>query len=189
MELRYTISEQDFIDYNMYFIDHDPVTQKTIHRMRLLLAGLVIVGGAALMYGVGTLTPVSVAVYVALAAGIYAYAPRGFKNKAKKNVRLTIKRAVNKHICGQKLLTADDEGVRLTGEDEDSRYPYAAFTRVTPVKRQVYLYLDDISALIVPDNAFADAAEKEAFVRFLEERIEAAKAEKPAEADGQDESN
>lgn len=189
MELSYTISEQDFIDYNMYFIDHDPVTQKTIRRMQLLLAGLVIVGGAALMYGVGTLTPVSVAVYVALAAGIYAYAPRGFKNKAKKNVRLTIKRAVNKHICGQKLLTADDEGVHLTGEDEDSRYPYDAFARVTPVKRQVYLYLDDISALIVPDNAFSDGAEKEAFVRFLEERIAAAKAAKPAEADGQDESN
>ena len=55
--------------------------------------------------------------------------------------------------------------------------------------RHILRAFHDISALIVPDNAFADGAEKEAFVRFLEERIAAAKAAKPAEADGQDESN
>ena len=30
MELQYEIQEQDFIDYNMYFIDHDPLIRKTV---------------------------------------------------------------------------------------------------------------------------------------------------------------
>ena len=50
MELNYVITPQDFVDYNIYFIDHDPLTQKSIRNMSIILAGLVIVGGTGLMY-------------------------------------------------------------------------------------------------------------------------------------------
>lgn len=186
MELNYEITEQDFVDYNMYFIDHDLLTQKTLRRMRLIMAGLVIAGGALLMYLLDTLNAVSTLVYVALAAVVYWYAPRGFKNKARKNVHQTIRRATNKHICGPKRLTADQDGVRLTGEGEDSSYPYSAFKRVTEAERQVYLYLDDLSALIVPNGAFQDAEHKSSFLAFLRSRIEQAASAAGADAPEQD---
>lgn len=186
MELNYEITEQDFVDYNMYFIDHDLLTQKTLRRMRLIMAGLVIAGGALLMYLLDTLNAVSTLVYVALAAAVYWYAPRGFKNKARKNVHRTICRATNKHICGPKRLTADADGVRLTGEGEDSSYPYSAFKRVTEAERQVYLYLDDLSALIVPNGAFQDAEHKRSFLTFLRSRIEQAAQAAGADASEQD---
>ena len=68
MELHYEITEQDFVDYNLYFIAHDAMTQKTIRRMSTLTAVLVLVGGTALMYLLDTLSPVSVGMYVVLAA-------------------------------------------------------------------------------------------------------------------------
>lgn len=189
MELNYTIQEQDFIDYNLYFIDHDVLTQKTIRRMQLLLAGLVLVGGMALMYCFDSLNTLSVIVYAVFAVGAYFYAPWAFRQRAKKNVRLTIKRAMNKHICGAKTLTADPDGVSLTGEGEESRYTYDAFKRVTAAPNQVYLYLDDLSALIVPNSAFSDQTHKEQFIRTVETRITDAKmlAQKEAPADEADE--
>lgn len=188
MELNYTIQEQDFIDYNMYFIEHDVLTQKTIRRMQLLLAGLVLVGGLALMYCFDSLNTLSVIVYAVFAVGAYFYAPWAFRQRAKKNVKLTIKRAMNKHICGAKTLTADADGVSLTGEGEESRYTYDAFKRVTAAPNQVYLYLDDLSALIVPNSAFFDQAQKEQFIRMVETRITDAKmlAQKEAPADEED---
>ena len=178
MELHYEITEQDFIDYNLYFIAHDAMTQKTIRRMSTLTAVLVLVGGTALMYLLDTLSPVSVGMYVVLAAVCFFGCPVWFTHKARKNVHRTIERASNRHICGPKTLRLTDTGVQLVGESEDSSYPYAAFQRVITAEKQVYLYLDDLSALIVPRRAFPDEEARRTFVRMLEGRITEAKMKK-----------
>lgn len=178
MELHYEITEQDFIDYNLYFIAHDAMTQKTIRRMSTLTAVLVLVGGTALMYLLDTLSPVSVSMYVVLAAVCFFGCPVWFTHKARKNVHRTIERASNRHICGPKTLRLTDTGVQLVGESEDSSYPYAAFQRVITAEKQVYLYLDDLSALIVPRRAFPDEEARRTFVRMLEGRITEAKMKK-----------
>lgn len=178
MELHYEITEQDFIDYNLYFIAHDAMTQKTIRRMSTLTAVLVLVGGTALMYLLDTLSPVSVGMYVVLAAVCFFGCPVWFTHKARKNVHRTIERASNRHICGPKTLRLTDTGVQLVGESEDSSYPYAAFQRVITAEKQVYLYLDDLSALIVPQRAFPDEEARRTFVRMLEGRITEAKMKK-----------
>lgn len=186
MELQYEIKEQDFIDYNMYFIDHDVLMQKTIRKLSIIMAGLVLLGGTALMYVFDSLNAVSIVVYAAVAASCFFLAPAWFKRSARKNVRRTIQRAVNKHICGTKTLRLLDGGVQMVGESEDSLHPYSAFKRVVCADKQVYLYLDDLSALIVPNTAFADDAAKQEFVSTLESCMEKAKAEMPdtAEQDG-----
>ena len=178
MELHYEITEQDFIDYNLYFIAHDAMTQKTIRRMSTLTAVLVLVGGTALMYLLDTLSPVSVGMYVVLAAVCFFGCPAWFTHKARKNVHRTIERASNRHICGPKTLRLTDTGVQLVGESEDSSYPYAAFQRVITAEKRVYLYLYDLSALIVPRRAFPDEEARRTFVRMLEGRINEAKMKK-----------
>ncbi len=179
MELQYEIKEQDFIDYNLYFIEHDVLMQKTIRKLSFVMAGLVLLGGMGLMYAFKSLTILSVVVYAVLAVACFFLVPAWMKRTARKNVRRTIQRAVNKHICGTKTLRLLDNGVQMVGESEDSLHPYQAFKRVVCAKDQVYLYLDDLSALIVPNRAFTDEAAKQAFVRILEERMEQAKAEHP----------
>lgn len=179
MELQYEIKEQDFVDYNMYFIDHDPLMQKTIRKLSIILAVLVLAGGFALMYGFHTLSVLSVVVYAALAVACFFIAPAWFKRSARKNVKRTIQRAVNKHICGAKTLRVTEKGVQLVGESEDSLHPYHAFKRVVAAPNQVYLYLDDLSALIVPNAAFSGDAQKQEFIHALEAHMQKAKAEMP----------
>lgn len=179
MELQYEIKEQDFIDYNMYFINHDALMQKTMRKMSLVMAGLVLLGGMGLMYVLDSVTTLSIVVYALVAAACFFVAPAWFKRSARKNVKRTIQRAVNKHICGAKTLRLLDNGVQMVGESEDSLHPYQAFKRVVCAQNQVYLYLDDLSALIVPNTAFATDAAKQEFVSTLEARMEKAKAEHP----------
>lgn len=186
MELQYEIKEQDFIDYNMYFIDHDVLMQKTIRKLSFVMAGLVLLGGTALMYVFDSLSAVSIVVYLALAGACFFLAPAWFKRSARKNVRRTIQRAVNKNICGAKTLRLLDNGVQMVGESEDSLHPYEAFKRVVCAPNQVFLYLDDLSALIVPNIAFADDTAKQEFVNTLETRMAKAKAEMPETAEQDD---
>ncbi|MBS5164282.1 MAG: YcxB family protein [Butyricicoccus sp.] len=179
MELQYEIQEQDFIDYNMYFIDHDPLIQKTMRKLSIMMAGLVLVGGMALMYVFDALSVLSVVVYLVLAGACFLIGPAWFKRSARKNVRRTIQRAVNKHICGAKTLRLLEDGVQLVGESEDTLHPYEAFQRVVAAQNQVYLYLDDLSALIVPNTAFLGDDQKREFIAKLEAEMAEAKARMP----------
>lgn len=178
MQLKYTVTEQDFVDYNMDFVDNDKGTQQMIHRTQLMMVLLVIAGGTALMFMMNSLSAVSIAVYLALAVGLYFYLPMEFKRKVRKNVHRTICNSNNKEICGEKTLTITEDSVNLKGENEDSTYTFEAFDRVAVGARQLFLHLDDITALIVPNTAFADDAERRAFVESFEEHIQAAKAKK-----------
>lgn len=178
MQLKYTVTEQDFVDYNMDFIEHDKGTQQMIHRTQLMMVLLVLVGGTALMSVLHALSALSIAVYLALAAGVYFYLPMAFKSKVRKNVHRTIRRSNNKDICGEKTLTITEDSVNLSGENENSTYPFEAFDRVAVGARQLFLHLDDITALIIPNAAFADDGERRAFVESFEEHIQAAKAKK-----------
>lgn len=176
-ELRYTITEQDFVDYNLYFVEHDPITQKNIWKLRWIMAGMAAIGGTGLMYALDVFHPMAIVAYLALAVVCFLIAPAWVRRNVKKNVYRTIQRATNKHICGQKTLYLHDDKIQLVGQSEDSEYGYEAFKRVTVADRQVYLYLDDISALIIPNDAFSSEQDKISFVQQLEARIAQAKRE------------
>ena len=86
MELHYDITKQDFIDFNLNYYNNNAIVQRSIRTMRIATAAIVILGGSALMYWLHTLTPVSIAVYVALAAVCFWGTPRYMRHKMIKNI-------------------------------------------------------------------------------------------------------
>lgn len=176
MKYTYTITEQDFIDYNLQFVATDKVIQNALKRMRLLMASIVLVGGFGLLYAIKGLSVLSVLVYVGLAVGVYCYIPRFYQSQVKKSVRRTLQNARNKELCGEKILTMTEETVNLTGKNEDTTYSWGDFKKVVVGEKQIYLHLDDVTALIVPHHAFASTAARDAFVTDFEQRIAQAQA-------------
>ena len=95
MELHYDITKQDFIDFNLNYYNNNAIVQRSIRTMRIATAAIVILGGSALMYWLHTLTPVSIAVYVALAAVCFWGTPRYMRHKMIKNIEKILKNAKN----------------------------------------------------------------------------------------------
>ena len=105
MELHYDITKQDFIDFNLNYYNNNAIVQRSIRTMRIATAAIVILGGSALMYWLHTLTPVSIAVYVALAAVCFWGTPRYMRHKMIKNIEKILRNAKNKQLCGPKTLS------------------------------------------------------------------------------------
>ena len=127
MELHYDITKQDFIDFNLNYYNNNAIVQRSIRTMRIATAAIVILGGSALMYWLHTLTPVSIAVYVALAAVCFWGTPRYMRHKMIKNIEKILKNAKNKQLCGPKTLTLRESEFELSGENEDT-----VFTSIRP---------------------------------------------------------
>lgn len=182
MQYTYDIAPEDFVALNMYFVEHDPVIQKSTKRLRTGGTMLVFFGGLIFMLAINMFSPLAVVVYAIAAGIVYFILPKRIQHNVKKNVERTLKTASSKSICGPKTFTLDEKTCTLAGEEENSTYGYEAFSKVVDDKEDVYLFLDDVSALILPHSAFADDGARQAFLTGISAKIEAAKAEKTPES-------
>ena len=171
MELHYNITKQDFIDFNLNYYNNNAIVQRSIRTMRIATAAIVILGGSALMYWLHTLTPVSIAVYVALAAVCFWGTPRYMRHKMIKNIEKILKNAKNKQLCGPKTLTLRESEFELSGENEDTVYQYSAVQRTATDDKHYYIFVDEFSAVIVPFSAFENDAQKQDFYNKITANI------------------
>ena len=171
MELHYDITKQDFSDFNLNYYNNNAIVQRSIRTMRIATAAIVILGGSALMYWLHTLTPVSIAVYVALAAVCFWGTPRYMRHKMIKNIEKILKNAKNKQLCGPKTLTLRESEFELSGENEDTVYQYSAVQRTATDDKHYYIFVDEFSAVIVPFSAFENDAQKQEFYNKITANI------------------
>lgn len=172
MELHYDITKQDYIDFNLNYYVNNAVVQRSILMTRIMTAALVIIGGTVLMYFVHGLSVFSVAVYVALAAVCFFGTPWYMKRKMVKNVDRILKNAKNKQLCGPKTLELRENEFELTGENEDTVYPYEAVQRTASDDKHYYIFVDEFSAVIVPFSAFENEQQKREFYDRITVNIE-----------------
>lgn len=181
IQYTYDIVPDDFVALNVYFAENDPVMKKSFQKLRMGATMFVFFGGLIFMLALNMFTPLAVVVYGVVAALVYIFLPKRFYHSMKKNVERTIRSASSKSICGPKTFTMDEKTCSLVGEEENSTYEYSAFSRIEVDREHIYLFLDDVSALILPFRAFADETARGGFLSGISAKIEAAKAEKTPE--------
>ena len=171
MELHYEITKQDYIDFSLNYFENNAMVQRSILITRIATAALVVLGGTALMYWVKGLSVLSVLVYLALAALCFSGTPWYMKRKVVKNTARILNNARNKQLCGPKTLTLGEE-IDLKGENEHTTYAYTAVQRTASDAGHYYVFVDELSAIIVPFTAFADEVQKQDFYNRITANIE-----------------
>ena len=101
MEITYQIEPEDFVAFNLSYMNGSSVMRASIRNTRLICAGIVAVGGCLLMYMLHSLNAISAIAYIALAAVIYALMPRFMVRKVRKGVLRMLARPQNKDICSE----------------------------------------------------------------------------------------
>jgi hypothetical protein len=72
--------------------------------------------------------------------------------------------------AGERRLRADAEGIKVSSETGVSQYLWSAVRRITEPPGAVLIWITPYQAVIAPNRAFADAAERDRFVAFARER-------------------
>ncbi len=175
MEITYKIEPEDFVAFNLSYIQGSKAMRSNIRNTRMLCSAIILVGGCLLMQFLGALTIVSVVGYVALAAAAFFALPWYLMRRVRKGVLRMLSRPENKEICSEKTLSLGGEELSLTGGGEDSHYSYTMVERITEDDGHYFIYVGPMAALIVPFRAFATGEDKAAFYKTLCERVQQAK--------------
>ncbi len=172
MQIKYTVSPDDFVAFNMSYMYNSPIMRANIRNTRIISALIVLIGGTVLMQVLGKLNIISVLIYVAFAALVFFALPYTIKKKVRKGIMRMLMQPQNSHVCTEKALTLDEKELSLVGGGEDSHYTYDTIERVTEDAEHYFIYVGAMAALIVPYRAFATGEEKAAFYNMLCQRVQ-----------------
>ena len=177
MEITYQVVPEDFVAFNLSYINTSPVMRKNVRNTRLVSAALILIGGCILMDLLGLLNAAIAAAYAVLALAVYFLTPRLMTRRVRKGVLRMLSQPQNQNICSEKTLTVGEKQLTLTGGGEDSRYEYSVVERVTedsehylfmsaPWRQLLYRFVRlrlakrKLHSIICSVNEFGRAAEK-----------------------------
>lgn len=174
MILHYSLPQEAFFDYNVYYSTQAPAQQKHIQKWRMLpplvwtlmaVTGVVFLNTAELYLRVLIVVVCSVASLV-----WYIRYPVIFERSVFKILKRWLAEGKYNEYAGDYTLELTDDGLRETAPGRVAEIGYDQLKNIIEDRRWIYILTDSISTIIVPYDAFETREDKEHFIAALEER-------------------
>lgn len=159
--LRYTISAEDFVQFNLYHYDNTPLMRRGVRSLRFTLAGILILLG--ILLSGGNLNLILFAM-LALAVAWLWFFPWYVRRSLLRNVKRQIRLGHYSDFIGEHTLTLTATGIQETAPHGNTEHPWGAVQRFGRDDTRFYLYISQSSAVIVPTAAFADDVQRREFL-------------------------
>ena len=183
-QFKFFLTEKEYLDFHIFHFTTAPSYKKLLWMMRLIIPAL---SAAMILVNVlsaddPALTPeenragvIGFAVILSslsiawffLAKPLWFSAIKRQLRRAKKDGKLPYDKEV--------LLQFDDEFITETIDGTETKTRYASIDKIAFGSDAIYLYFSAVQAYLVPASVFYTKDQKQAFLAFLESKIEAAK--------------
>jgi hypothetical protein len=164
------ISEEDFIDYNMFHIKHSKVVKRT----KIGLSFVFPVGFTIL--GLLIDRPLSTSFWIILAigtVGTYLWIPRLMDKTTQKRIRKMLNEGKNGELFDERTYAFDDQGIKVTSENSSNSYKWQSITRIAENETTFYLYVSSLQAILVPKRFLETQEQVDAFRTYIESFVKA----------------
>jgi hypothetical protein len=167
MKIDYTLTEDDYLRYNIHHFMHSPALRNNRLLLRfatplLTVAILILLTGPVPW----TLTVCAV-VYIAWVI-VWPFLHR---QSVKRTVAKMMRDGRGNEFVGEFSLELADDRMRGSGNGRVTETDYDRIERIVADGDVHYVYVGSISAYILPDSAFRDEGEKLRFFDLLEEKM------------------
>ncbi|SEK45919.1 hypothetical protein SAMN04488700_1477 [Carnobacterium iners] len=168
MEVKYEITEEDYIKFNIYHIQQSKAQKKTYYPMKYLLPAIC---GILIFYS-GIFFLNQPALYWAIIAlsFIVIYLmnfPRSYKKLLTKSIRSVLKEGDNSSLLGKKTLIIDNNGLKVFDNYTTEVTTRNGIKEITIYEDMILIYLSGFTAHIVPTR-YLTIKEKKLFLKELE---------------------
>ncbi|MGI6168561.1 MAG: YcxB family protein [Christensenellales bacterium] len=171
MSIEFTVTEQDFVNFNVYHYEHSKKMKRTVRRMQVVMAiALLIVFGYS-GYTLGDSKGiVFFAVGVVATAVWIAFVPRYARWNIRRTARKMLKRGGDNGFFGRHTVTLEDDGIREISASSSAYTEYSSVERIGYGYGNYYVYTGALQAFIIPVSAFSGAEQRQAFLNLLSEK-------------------
>ncbi|ADI00154.1 YcxB family protein [Salisediminibacterium selenitireducens] len=162
MELRFEITKDDYINFNLYHIENSPSQRKVYNFLRYGIPLLFSVP----VYAIGTIIfqqPASYWVVIALLfilVWIITY-PKQHKRVIRRQTEKLLQEGENSSIFGKKIMTLDDQTIKVVGGNSSETTSKQSIQEVKVYEDMILIYLSSITAHIIPTRFLSEELKSE----------------------------
>ena len=169
-EFDYTITEKEYIDFNCYHAIHSPAGKKTLLILFLVMPTIFLI---QLIFDVSsgrTEYIVGKAVLFAAYSGVWALILKPLMLLSVRVNTLLLKKNGKLPYDSQVELKFDEEFIYEKTSLTEIKMSYAKLERIAVGKTGVYLYHTVLSAFVIPNNVFANEAQRYDFLQLIHQK-------------------
>lgn len=171
MQIEYDLTVDDYIRFNEYHLGNSLTVRRI--RQRSVAAGPVIYMAIGVALSVKDRHPFSL-VLTAIVSIVYAWAfPIYWRRTMRSRMRKFLAEGARAGGSEHGTLSIDEEGIHDTGPNGSSTTKWHAVTKVVDTDTDLYIYVSNVKAFIIPRRLFEDRGHLERFTREVRQFREA----------------
>ncbi len=167
MKIKYEITKDDYLKFNMYHLENSPSVKKElrVHRFIIPLLLVAVAGAFSLLSGI----PITITfpIFLILAILWSVFYPKYYKKNALKNVSKVLEHGVQSQGTPRYVLNVKDDGIYATSGAGQTFNKWDDIIKFEETDSHMFLYVTEKVAHVVPIRAFKTDEEKNEFLNIV----------------------
>lgn len=150
MKVNYNLTEQDYINFNLYHLKNSKMGKKSLNMQRFL-SPVIFMIVAYVFSTLGGMPLLSTYIVFIITSILWvAFYPKYFYGLITRNVKKMIKEGKNDGLLGDHQLIITDEGIVDTSSNKETKVDWPGIESFKEDNDNFYLYNSSVSAFILP---------------------------------------
>lgn len=168
MKINYSLTKQDYLDFNIQHTKHSPTIRKSILINRYLVPVIFMF----VPFFAEKQTSIPILYWFGIFSIVYIlwaiFYPKYYTWEISRKVLKLLKEDKYISMIGERSLALTKEGIIETSSQNESKVKWESVGRINETKEHIFIYISPVSAFIIPTRSFKDIAEKEEFRKQLD---------------------
>lgn len=176
MILKFEVTFDDMLDFNMFHALNSPTIKKTLTIQRFILVpGIYLVMALFFTYISGYKSiRFFLPAFIILSILVALVYPKRFKWRMKRNLIKMLKEGKNTGV-GEQTLNMSPEEIIETNEFKEIRLKWSSIQKIVKTEKSVLMYTSSASAIIIPFRTFNSKEKAEDFIRVTQNFLKESK--------------
>ncbi|MFJ5717779.1 YcxB family protein [Neobacillus sp. NPDC093127] len=159
MEINYHLTEDDYLNFNLYHVKNSKAAMRTLNIQRFLMP-IFFIAAAYLFSTIDDVPFLWMLVpFIIVSILWFIFYPKYFYNHVARGTRKMIKEGKNEGLLGDHTMRLSDEGIVDSNSNGETKVNWSGIHEFKESSDTFYLYNSAISAYILPKRELANVAE------------------------------
>jgi YcxB-like protein len=165
MEINYNLTEEDYLNFNMFHVKNSKVVKRTLNMQRFLTPIIFIVASFVLSK-VGSMSFLGVFITFLVVSILWIiFYPRYFYSYVIRNTKKMIKEGKNDGLLGEHRMVLSEDGIIDSTSNSETKVTWLGIKTLSEDRQNIYLYNSSVSAYILPKRELDDVGEIKTYLK------------------------
>ena len=170
MKVEYDLTKEEYIAFNMHYIENSPTLKRSLFIQRYVVALVFLAFPFIFSKIFGAPMLLSFIVYGAIFVAWILYYPKYYMATTKKRILRMIDEGSNANLYGLRSMALTEVGVEEISEHGESRSSWNSIERIDETANHIYIFISSMNAYLVPIRAFEGRTQKDEFMEILKSK-------------------